>query len=181
MPDVGLRQALLCEAAKSTSKLCTVPRTETGFCLQDSTTGPGLALRDHRHPRRFPHGCRSAEHGSSRRAPVPAPFRARTLRTRPAARQQHGPRVWSGPAPQSVIGSRHRDALVPVGWRAESVTGLPQPSCRHSSTTSISRRRAASLSFSHSCRWDAPEPTSFTCSAIVQPRGQHIRAWRGFA
>jgi hypothetical protein len=40
----------------------------------------------------------------------------------------------------------------------------------NSHTTSISRRRAASSNFSRSCRCDAPEPTSFTCRAIVQPR-----------
>ena len=46
----------------------------------------------------------------------------------------------------------------------------PQRSSRHTSTTSISRRRAASISCSRACRCAASEPTSRTCSAIVQPR-----------
>ena len=51
-----------------------------------------------------------------------------------------------------------------------SATDRPQRSRRHTSTTSISRRRAASNTFSRSSRWDAPEPTSFTCTTMLQPR-----------
>ena len=48
--------------------------------------------------------------------------------------------------------------------------GRPQRSRRHTSTTSISRRRAASSSFSRASRFAAPEFTSRTCMAMVQPR-----------
>jgi len=51
-----------------------------------------------------------------------------------------------------------------------SVTDRPQRSSRHTSTRSTSRRRAASSSFSRLLRWEAPEPISLTCKAIVQPR-----------
>jgi hypothetical protein len=44
------------------------------------------------------------------------------------------------------------------------------PCVRHTSTTSISRRRAASIILSRSCRCDAPEPVSLICMAIVHPR-----------
>jgi hypothetical protein len=40
-----------------------------------------------------------------------------------------------------------------------SVTDRPQRSKRHTSTTSISRRRAVSSNFSRSCRCAAPLPT----------------------
>ena len=53
---------------------------------------------------------------------------------------------------------------------ARSVTDLPQRSSRHTTTTSISLRRAASSISSRRCRCAAPEPTSFTCMAMVQPR-----------
>src|SRR5271166_2278374 len=53
---------------------------------------------------------------------------------------------------------------------SRSVTDLPQRSSRHTTTTSISLRRAASSSSSRRCRCAAPEPTSFTCMAMVQPR-----------
>src|SRR5579864_2573995 len=53
---------------------------------------------------------------------------------------------------------------------SRSVTDRPQRSKRHTNTTSISRRRAASSSFSRISRWEAPDPTSFTCNATVQPR-----------
>jgi hypothetical protein len=53
---------------------------------------------------------------------------------------------------------------------SRSVTDRPQRSRRHTSTTSISRRRAASSSFSRASRFAAPEPTSRTFTAMVQPR-----------
>src|ERR1039457_1743771 len=57
-------------------------------------------------------------------------------------------------------------------WRvaSRSATDRPHRSKRHTSTTSISRRRAASSNFSRSCRSEAPLPTSLTCKAIVEPR-----------
>src|SRR5215831_1017538 len=53
---------------------------------------------------------------------------------------------------------------------SRSVTDRPQRSRRQTSTTSISRRRAASISFSRASLRAAPELTSRTCKAIVQPR-----------
>ena len=50
-----------------------------------------------------------------------------------------------------------------------AVTDLPHRSSRHTTTTSISLRRAASNSFSRNCLCVTPEPTSLTCRAIVQP------------
>ncbi len=37
-------------------------------------------------------------------------------------------------------------------------------------SSSISRRRAASSSCSRLSRWEAPEPISLTCKAILHPR-----------
>jgi hypothetical protein len=53
---------------------------------------------------------------------------------------------------------------------SRSVTERPQRSKRHTSTVSISRRRAASSSFSRASRCAAPEPTSLTCITTLQPR-----------
>jgi len=53
---------------------------------------------------------------------------------------------------------------------SRSVTDRPQRSSRQTSTRSISRRRAASSTFSRASRLVAPEPTSRTCMAMVQPR-----------
>ncbi|HTS26507.1 MAG TPA: hypothetical protein VMH81_11580 [Bryobacteraceae bacterium] len=54
--------------------------------------------------------------------------------------------------------------------RQQIATDRPQRSSRHTSTTSISRRRAASISFSRASRRAAPEFTSRTCMAMVPPR-----------
>ena len=53
---------------------------------------------------------------------------------------------------------------------SRSVTDLPHRSRRQTRTASISRRRAASISFPRIWRCAAPELTSFTCMAMVQPR-----------
>ena len=54
-------------------------------------------------------------------------------------------------------------------WRvaSRSVTERPQRSSHHTSTRSISRRRAASNNFSRASRRTAPELTSRTCKAIM--------------
>jgi hypothetical protein len=51
-----------------------------------------------------------------------------------------------------------------------SINERPQRSSRHTRTTSISRRRAASISCWRCSRATAPEPTSLTCMATVHPR-----------
>jgi len=51
-----------------------------------------------------------------------------------------GPLVWSGPAPRSARRSRRPDVPVPEVWRADRLRSS-QRSNRHTSTTSISRRR----------------------------------------
>jgi hypothetical protein len=59
--------------------------------------------------------------------------------------------------------------------RQQILTDRPQRSNRQTSTTSISRRRAASSSFSRASRLAAPEFTSRTCRAIVQAGPKHFR------
>jgi hypothetical protein len=78
--------------------------------------------------------------------------------------------AWSDPAPRSVTRSPLRDVPVPVGSPADpSLRGRSDPAAipaRHQSRG----RCAASSSFSRASRFAAPEFTSRTCTAILQPR-----------
>jgi hypothetical protein len=53
----------------------------------------------------------------------------------------------------------------------------PHRSSRQTSTTSISRRCAASINCWRCSRCTAPDPTSLTCRATVQPRFARSHAW----
>jgi hypothetical protein len=116
-----------------------------------------------------PNSCGSAGRGPSRRALVLAGCPVRIQR---ASRPWPGPPAWSDQAPPSARRTRPQDVPVPEAWP----TGRLRSG--QTSTRSISRRRAASSSFSRASRRAAPEFTSRTCRAIVQPRRDSIRPHR---
>ena len=64
---------------------------------------------------------------------------------------------------------------------SRSVTDRPQRSSRHTSTTSISRRRAASSSFSRSSRWLHRSRPRGPAGRSSSRAGRHTPAWRGSA
>ena len=82
--------------------------------------------------------------------PLPSPARSAAA-TRASQRSKRWDRQRVGLDP--ILVERGAD-MVDV-----SVTDRPQRSKRHTSTTSISRRRAVSSNFSRSCRCAAPLPT----------------------
>ena len=125
--------------------------------------------------------CRAAVAGRPKRLPFcracAKPARVRSRRTS----LSHSANTASSAAmarPAGVVRSKAsvRETKPTPRWSSSwsvasrSVTDRPHRSSRHTSTTSISRRRAASRSFSRASRRVAPEFTSRTCKATVQPR-----------
>jgi hypothetical protein len=83
----------------------------------------------------------------------------------------HGATSWCGQV-QSLGQGNEADAkmLQFLQCRQQILTERPHRSKRHTSTTSISRRRAASSSFSRASLRAPPEFTSRTGKATAQPR-----------
>ena len=88
----------------------------------------------------------------------------------PATRPLLDRPAWSDPAPRSAKRSPLRDVPVPGGSPADPLPTGPSDPDRHTRTTSISRRRAASSTFSRASRLRSAGPTSRTCMATVHPR-----------
>jgi len=117
-----------------------------------------------------PDVCRSAGRGLNRRARVPAESPFRTRRRRPVMRPWPARQVWSDRVLRSAIRNRRRDVPVPEVLRAG-----PPPTDPNDPIATPARRRSRGgaqrpSNLSRSCRWAAPDPTSFTCMAMVQPR-----------
>src|SRR5215831_3768786 len=95
---------------------------------------------------------------------VPAEPPSRTPRKSRAARPSHDRLAWSDPVPRSERRSRHPDVSVPEVWPADlSLIGPSDPGATpalHPSTTSMSRRHAATGSFSRASRFAAPDLTN---------------------
>jgi hypothetical protein len=125
--------------------------------------------------------CRAAVAGRPRRLPFcrawarPARVRSRRISLSNSAKIANRPAMAR---PVGVVRSRasvretNPTPRCSSSWSvaSRSVTDRPQRSSRHTSTKSISRRRADSSSFSRASRFAAPELTSRTCKVIVQPR-----------
>ena len=114
--------------------------------------------------------CRSAGHEPSQPEFVPAESPFRTRRKRRAGRPSLDRPASSGPAPRSATRSRRRDAPVPAASPADpSPTGPSDPVATPAPHRSPGGARLPAVSRGLPAAL-APEPTSRTCMAMVQPR-----------
>jgi len=116
-----------------------------------------------------PTSCRSAARGPGRRAP-----RSRRISRSNSANTASNAAmldrlVSSDPAPP--LARRNDAEVIQLLQSCQQVRYGPAPTIqRHTSTTSISWRRAASSNFSRSCRCEAPLPDLFHLEGDLQPR-----------